>query len=117
MTSVTTDPMPQDYERSSVLRERFADAMEAVRALAERVGRAIEINRQDRDFDRIHDSLNRLNNRQLALLGLKRDQIYRFVETCVFEDRAQPTLALGAAPETPRLSAAAAVRERCRDPG
>ncbi|MEO0960184.1 MAG: hypothetical protein AAFY66_17290, partial [Pseudomonadota bacterium] len=54
-------------------------------------------------------ALNKLNKRQLAMLGLKRDEIYSFTELCVFQPERRPELRLEApgpvlaiaAPEAP----------------
>lgn len=78
--------------------EHLADAArELVTGLVTLPGRLAALRatmRDERDFDRIHDTLSRLNARQLAMLGLKRDEIYTFAELCVYQPERRPELRL-----------------------
>ncbi|MEM6354069.1 MAG: hypothetical protein AAF844_00090 [Pseudomonadota bacterium] len=91
------------------LGRELREAMAEIARLPARLAAARETWRTERDFDRIHDALNKLNKRQLAMLGLKRDEIYSFTELCVFQPERRPELRLEApgpvlaiaAPEAP----------------
>ncbi|MEL7173542.1 MAG: hypothetical protein AAFN05_11345 [Pseudomonadota bacterium] len=76
------------------LSQELRDAMAAIARLPERLAEARKTYRTERDFDRIHDALYKLNNRQLAMLGLKREEIYSFAELCVFQPERRPELRL-----------------------
>ncbi|MEM6972827.1 MAG: hypothetical protein AAF577_08475 [Pseudomonadota bacterium] len=66
-------------------------------ALARLPGRVGELRtemRDEEDFEKIHKALSTLNKRQLAMLGMKREEIYTFAETCVYQPERRPALHL-----------------------
>ncbi|MEL6767134.1 MAG: hypothetical protein AAFP17_08140 [Pseudomonadota bacterium] len=110
MTDATMMPTENTTLRSisARLSRELRDAMAAIANLPERLAEARKTYRTERDFDRIHDALNKLNNRQLEMLGLKRDEIYSFAELCVFQPERRPELRLNDAGPALALPAPAA---------
>jgi uncharacterized protein YjiS (DUF1127 family) len=65
----------------------------AARTMVAKVREAYAAHRRERDIDTIVDTLHRLNDRQLAALGLTRDSIYGFAAARVdaLHDRTFPS--------------------------
>ncbi|MEM7496461.1 MAG: hypothetical protein AAF371_00550 [Pseudomonadota bacterium] len=74
------------------LGRELREAMAEIARLPARLAAARATYRAERDFDRIHDALCKLNKRQLGMLGLKREDIYTFTELCVFQPERRPEL-------------------------
>lgn len=70
------------------------DILARLRDMGARIAEMRATMREQRDFDRIHNALASLNNRQLAMLGLERDDIYTFAELCVHEPARRPVIRL-----------------------
>ncbi|MEM9783889.1 MAG: hypothetical protein AAF899_15640 [Pseudomonadota bacterium] len=74
--------------------EAAREAFAGLKSLPSRTVALFSNMREERDFDRIHDALSRLNKRQLAMMGLRREEIYTFAELCVYQPERRPVLAL-----------------------
>ncbi|MEL7172637.1 MAG: hypothetical protein AAFV96_01600 [Pseudomonadota bacterium] len=105
-TMMPAEPMAQRSFSARLTRE-LREAMAVIARLPERLAAARAAYRAERDFDRIHDALNTLNKRQLAMLGLQRDEIYSFTEVCVFQPERRPALQLEEAEKSLALAAPA----------
>ncbi|MEL6766954.1 MAG: hypothetical protein AAFP17_07220 [Pseudomonadota bacterium] len=110
MTDATMMPAEPTTKRSfsARLTRELREAMAVIAGLPERLAAARATYRAERDFDRIHDALNTLNKRQLAMLGLKRDEIYSFTDVCVHQPERRPELQLEQADKPLALEAPAA---------
>ena len=94
MTDATYSNDSSDYGQtaSEAMESRLSGMIEAAKRLPAAIRTAYAEWRTERDFDRIHDSLARLNDRQLAMLGLSREHVYSFAEDCVFKPERRPVL-------------------------
>ncbi|MEM6944689.1 MAG: hypothetical protein AAF565_13145 [Pseudomonadota bacterium] len=95
-----TDAVNMTTETSTTLSfgarlgQELREAVGAIKRIPERIMNAHSVYSAERDFDRIHNALSKLNKRQLAMLGLKRQDIYTFTELCVFNPERRPELRL-----------------------
>ncbi|MEM6488156.1 MAG: hypothetical protein AAF677_07785 [Pseudomonadota bacterium] len=97
MTDSTTTQIAAPTDDTRWIDRLGATARAVIGAVVRAPRRAAELHgklRDERDFDRIHDALASLNERQLGKLGLSRDTIYGFVEVCVFDPDRRPELRL-----------------------
>ncbi|MEM9762889.1 MAG: hypothetical protein AAF968_10305 [Pseudomonadota bacterium] len=106
-TMMPAEPMAQRSFSARINRE-LREAMAVIARLPERLLAARAAYRAERDFDRIHDALNTLNKRQLAMLGLQREEIYSFTEVCVFQPERRPALQIEEGEKSLALEAPAA---------
>ncbi|MEM6679941.1 MAG: hypothetical protein AAF675_18920 [Pseudomonadota bacterium] len=98
MTDATMSPTNDDDSRG--LGDRLHREWRDFAAWCKEVpGRVVAFRarlRDERDFEKIHGALSKLNKRQLEMLGLKRDDVYSFAELCVYSPDRRPELMLDA---------------------